>query len=85
MIYAKFMYPDNGYSSDRQKCKELGLVVGEVYEMTHISVGDSASTVYLTDFPCNPFNSVHFEFYELIESQMVSTDVYSRFYNDNYW
>ena len=46
MIVAVYNYPENGYEFEQEKCKELGLVVGKEYEMSHIKVGNSSSTVH---------------------------------------
>lgn len=86
MIFAVFKHPDAGYTSDRQNCRDCGLVVNKSYEMRRINVGDSSSRVYLVDYPGKDFNSVHFEYYELIDGQIHPVDVYSRFYDpDNYF
>lgn len=81
MIYAVFMYPENGYTHHQEVCRNIGLVIGHPYEMKRIDVGDSSSTVYLSDFPKQALNSVHFEFCEFVEGEKVPVDVYSRFYN----
>lgn len=44
-----------------------GLNKGEVYEVTYISMGQSFTSIYLTnpkEGSKNPFNSVMFKFYE---------------------
>lgn len=83
MIYAKFMYPENGHTFQQEKCKELGLELNKEYEMSFIHVGGSSSTVFLKDFPKEYFNSVHFEFYEYVNGLRYEVDVYKRFYNDS--
>lgn len=84
MIVAVYNYPENGYEFEQEKCKELGLVVGKEYEMSHIKVGGSSSTVYLMDFPGEYFNSVHFDYYEYHQGMKYEVDVYRRFYRDYY-
>lgn len=86
MIYAVFKHPGAGYSSDRQLCRDAGLILDKSYEMAHIEVGNSSSKVRLVGFPDKNFNSVHFEYYELIDGQIHPVDVYSRFYDrSNYF
>lgn len=80
-MYATFAHPDYGYPYQQEHCKVLGLEVGKSYEMHKIEVGSSSSTVYLKDFPGKYFNSVLFEYYEVIDGVEYDVDVYSRFYN----
>jgi len=63
MVTAKFVHPENGYPSDVEKSKKVGLVVGCDYPVSNISIGQSYTNVFLEDFP-GAFNSVQFEFYE---------------------
>jgi hypothetical protein len=63
MLYAKFMYPDNGWDVDVEYAKKVGLKVGEKYEVNYISMGQSNTSVYLKDIK-GVFNSVQFDFEE---------------------
>lgn len=63
MVTAKFLWPDNGYGSDREKVKKSGMVVGTEYPVSSISMDQSHTSVYLDGFS-GAFNSVHFEFFE---------------------
>ncbi len=63
MVTAKFVHPENGYPSDIEKSKKVGLVIGSDYPVSNISVGQSYTNVFLENFP-GAFNSVQFEFYE---------------------
>lgn len=63
MLYAKFMYPDNGREYDKKYVKEVGLKVGERYEVEDVDMGQSSTSIYLKDIK-GSFNSVHFEFEE---------------------
>ena len=63
MLYAKFMYPDNGYDGDVEFAKKTGLEVGEKYEVEDLSMGGSHTSIFLKDVNCS-FNSVQFEFEE---------------------
>lgn len=63
MLYAKFMYPDNGWDVDVEYAKKIGLKVGEKYEVDYISMGQSNTSVYLKDIK-GVFNSVQFDFEE---------------------
>jgi hypothetical protein len=63
MLYAKFMYPNNGWDVDVEYAKKVGLMVGEKYEVDYISMGQSNTSVYLKDIK-GVFNSVQFDFEE---------------------
>lgn len=63
MLYAKFMYPDNGYDCDVEYAKKVGLKIGERYEVEDLSMGQSNTSVYLKDIK-GCFNSVQFDFEE---------------------
>ena len=58
MLYAKFMYPDNGWDSDVENAKKVGLKVGEKYEVEY-SLADN-------------FNYEVEEFHDLLSSLDVS-------------
>lgn len=53
---------ENGYLYDKENIVRY-LVVGEPYEVEHIDVSSSHTTVYLTQFPGIRFNSVNFKNY----------------------
>lgn len=56
---------------------EDGLNKGEVYEIDHISMGQSYTSIYLKtpkDGTKNPFNSVIFDFYEDDEELYIYSD-----------
>lgn len=56
------------------KRNEDGLNIGEVYEVLHISMGQSYTSIYLKTLKegtKNPFNSVIFDFYENDEKLYV--------------
>lgn len=63
MLYAKFVYPDNGHDCDVEYAKKMGLKVGKKYEVEDISMGQSYTSIYLKDIR-GSFNSVQFEFEE---------------------
>ncbi len=63
MLYAKFMYPDNGYDYDEEYAKKMGLKVSERYEVEDVDMGQSHTSIYLKNIK-GCFNSVHFEFEE---------------------
>lgn len=63
MLYAKFMYPDNGHNGDIEYAKKMGLKVGERYEVEDISMGGFYTSIYLKDIK-GCFNSVQFDFEE---------------------
>lgn len=81
MLYAIFMYPENGHDCDVEYAKEVGLKVGEKYEVEDISMGQSATSVYLKDIK-GVFNSVQFEFEE--DGKLI--DIYDSLkYNPYYY
>lgn len=63
MLYAKFMYPNSGHEHDKEHARNVGLIVGERYEVESISMGQSSTSVYLKDIK-GYFNSVQFDFEE---------------------
>lgn len=71
MLYAIFAYPDNGFNYDREYAKKLGLEVGKKYEVKHLSMGQSYTSVYLKDIE-GVFNSVQFDF----EEDGILIDIY---------
>ena len=76
-VYAKFLYPENGYTSDVEKSKELGLIVGRLYEVTQIELSGYSTSVMI--FGCW-LNSVQFEFFH---EDGTECNIYSR--NSNYF
>ncbi len=71
MLYAKFMYPDNGHDCDVKYAIAAGLKVGEKYEVEDLSMGQSYTSISLKDIK-GVFNSVQFDFYE----DKQSVDIY---------
>lgn len=63
MLYAKFMYPDNGYDCDIEQAKIANLKVGERYEVEMVDMGRFHTSIYLKNID-GDFNSVQFEFEE---------------------
>lgn len=49
MLYAKFMYPDNGYDCDVEHAKKVNLKVGERYEVEDLSMDGSHTSIFLKD------------------------------------
>ena len=63
MVTAKFTNPENGFPHDEEKAKKAGLIAGNEYPVSDISIGQSYTSVHLENFQ-GAFNSVQFEFYE---------------------
>lgn len=63
MLYAKFMYPDNGYDCDVEYAKKAELKTGERYEVEDLYMGQSHTSIYLKNIN-GSFNSVQFDFEE---------------------
>ena len=43
MLYAIFMYPDNGRECNKKRASKVGLIVGEKYEVEGICIGSSST------------------------------------------
>lgn len=79
MLYAKFMYPDNGFDCDVAHAEIAGLKVGEKYEVEYLSMGQSFTSIFLKNFD-GCFNSVQFEF----EEDGVEVDIYKEYKYNHY-
>ena len=63
-IYAVVETLIAGYDCEKEIVKSLGFKEGDKFEVDYIEMGGSSISVYLKDFPNQPFNSVFFEFEE---------------------
>lgn len=63
MLIAKYTKPNRGDRYDKQQISRF-LTLGEKYSVNCISMGQSHTSIYLTDFPHIPFNSIFFDFEE---------------------
>lgn len=63
MLYAIFTKPDAGYPGNGENAIKRGLEVGEKYEVTYISMGQSYTSIELAGIEDN-FNSILFDFEE---------------------
>ena len=63
-IYAVVETLRAGYDCEEEMVKSLGFKVGDKFEVEDIDMGGSSTSIYLKDFPNQPFNSVFFEFEE---------------------
>lgn len=74
-IYAKVEYPNNGYDSDIEQVAKLDSTL--YYPVYYIDIGSSSTKIYLNNINIrNSFNSVNFEFYELVEGKYVKYDIF---------
>ena len=62
-IQAMFLYQHNGTKFSQENVMKAGLVLGASYDVESISMGQSNTAIYLVGYK-QPFNSVHFEFFE---------------------
>lgn len=62
-IYAKYLYPENGYESSKTQAINAGLEVGERYAVSNVMMGQSNTSIFLEGI-AGVFNSVQFEFEE---------------------
>lgn len=60
-LYARYMYPNNGYDYDKLLCKD-NLILGNRYLVTYVSMGQSYTDISLEGFGNLSFNSVNFSF-----------------------
>ena len=58
-LFARYMYPNNGYPHDQTRIQECGLVEGQSYEVTDVVVHAYTSEIFLKGFN-RSFNSVNF-------------------------
>ena len=63
-IYAVVETLRAGYDCEEEVVKTLGFKVGDKFEVDYIDMDGSSTSIYLKDFPNQPFNSVFFEFEE---------------------
>lgn len=62
MLQAKYTKPNAEYDGDQKMCRE-NLTLGESYEVTYVSMGQSHTNIYLKGIE-GCFNTVNFDFYE---------------------
>ena len=63
-IYAVVETLIAGYDYEKEMVKSLGFKEGDKFEVDYIDMDGSSTSIYLKDFPNQPFNSVFFEFEE---------------------
>ena len=63
-IYAVVETLRAGYDCEKEIVKTLGFKEGDKFEVDYIDMDGSSTSIYLKDFPNQPFNSVFFEFEE---------------------
>lgn len=63
-IYAVVETLIAGYDCEKEMVKSLGFKEGDKFEVDYIDMDGSSTSIYLKDFPNQPFNSVFFEFEE---------------------
>jgi hypothetical protein len=63
-LYARYMYPENGYNSDKEKCRDLQ--IEKMYKVKDVYMSQTRTLIELEDFPDRMFNSINFEFYHEI-------------------
>lgn len=61
MMKAVFAHPHNGHEYERNRNSELGLVVGEKYDIERVNIFGFRTELLLTAFPGESFNSVQFK------------------------
>jgi hypothetical protein len=74
-LYARYEHPNNGTDYDKEKAKEL-FVLNQYYKVDKVNMGQSHTNISLKGFK-GSFNSVLFEFYELIDYEFVKYDIFA--------
>lgn len=62
-IQAMYLYQHNGTEFSQANVMKADLVLGTSYDVTNIIMGQSNTSVYLAGYD-QPFNAIHFEFFE---------------------
>lgn len=75
ILYVKMVEPDAGFASDKEKIKSTPFEFSEYYKVAVLSMGQSSTSLKLEEFS-EHFNSVHFEFYELIDGKYVAINIF---------
>lgn len=76
-LFAIITTHNNGYDPDKEAVKALG-VIGEKFEVEHVSVGRSMSSFHIVGQP-NSFNTVNFNF---VDEDGNDVNIYD---NKDYW
>ena len=74
-LYAKYENPDNGTAYDQKEAKEL-FVLNQFYKVDNVEMSQCHTRITLKGFN-GSFNSVMFEFYELINDEFVKYDIFA--------
>ena len=73
-LYARYEHPNNGTDCDKEKTQEL-FVLNQYYKVDNVEMGQSHTNIYLRGFN-GSFNSVMFEFYELVNDKFFKYDIF---------
>lgn len=73
-LYARYEHPNNGTDCDKEKTKEL-FILNQYYKVDNVEMGQSHTNIYLKGFN-GSFNSVMFEFYELVNDKFFKYDIF---------
>lgn len=80
MLYARYLYPNNGLRRHQDDCTKAGLKVGKRYLVWEVEMGQSNTSIVL-DGIAGRFNSVFFEFEE---EEFLSVNIYRDPYYNHY-
>lgn len=73
-LYAKYEHPNNGTDYDKEKVEDF-LVLNQYYKVDNVEMGQSHTCITLKGFN-GSFNSVMFEFYELVNDKFFKYDIF---------
>lgn len=75
-LYARMEHPNYGWPHDKEAVQKLDNTL--YYPVYYIDMGGSSTSIYLTNISIkHSFNSVNFEFYELVDGEYVPYDIFS--------
>lgn len=73
-LIAKVKTLNAGWEQEKKEMEEKGFNIGDVFEVTEIDMGGFSTYIQLENIK-GKFNSVFFEFYDVITNELI--DIYS--------
>lgn len=73
-LYARYEHPNNGTTYDKKETAEL-FILNQYYKVDEVNMGQSHTDISFKGFN-GLFNSVMFEFYELINGEFFKYDIF---------
>lgn len=79
-LFAKVVTLNGGYDGDKEKIRNSGYKIGDMFEVEYVSMGQSYTTI-VDKKDGEGYNSVYFEFYD---SNGDEVDIYRNPYYNPY-